>query len=62
MEWEYRMDASIVEASEARYTTPYRVQAWFLGLSRDLWKRKYVDLKAEAGRLQETRGRCDKES
>jgi predicted nucleic acid-binding Zn-ribbon protein len=33
------------------YTTPHRVQAWFLGRSRDRWKRKYQDLKTEAKRL-----------
>ncbi len=46
------MDASTVESPKAQYTTPARVQAWFLGLSRDRWKRKYKDLKAEAGRLE----------
>jgi predicted nucleic acid-binding Zn-ribbon protein len=35
-----------------RYTTSHRVQAWFLGRSRDRWKRKYQDLKAQAKRLQ----------
>jgi hypothetical protein len=52
MEWEFRMEASNVEASKAKYTTPPRVQAWFLGRSRNGWKRKYMDLKAEARRLQ----------
>jgi septal ring factor EnvC (AmiA/AmiB activator) len=52
MEWEFRMDASTVEASKAEYRTPPRVQAWFLGRSRDGWKRKYMELKAEARRLQ----------
>src|SRR5437764_5674220 len=33
------------------YTTSHRVQAWFLGRSRDRWKRTYQDLKAEAKRL-----------
>jgi len=46
------MDASTLEAPKAQYTTPPRVQAWFLGRSRDRWKEKYMDLKAEAGRLQ----------
>jgi septal ring factor EnvC (AmiA/AmiB activator) len=46
------MDASTVEAPKAEYTTPHRVQAWFLGRSRDRWKEKYMDLKAEAGRLE----------
>jgi hypothetical protein len=52
MEWEYRMDAATGKAPKAEYTTPHRVQAWFLGRSRDRWKQKYTDLKAEAGRLQ----------
>jgi chromosome segregation ATPase len=52
MEWEYRMDASTEKAPKAEYTTPHRVQAWFLGRSRDRWKQKYMDLKAEAGRLK----------
>jgi hypothetical protein len=52
MEWEYRMDASTVETSKAEYTTPPRVQAWFLGRSRDGWKRKYMELKADAVRLK----------
>jgi SMC interacting uncharacterized protein involved in chromosome segregation len=52
MEWEYRMDVSTEKAPKAEYTTSYRIQAWFLGQSRDRWKRKYMDLKAEVGRLQ----------
>ena len=47
------MDASTEKAPKAKYTTSRRVQAWFLGRSRDLWKQKYMDLKAEAGRLQQ---------
>ena len=35
-----------------RYITSHRVQAWFLGRSRDRWKRKYQDLKTQAKRLQ----------
>ena len=46
------MDASIDKAPTAEYTTPHRVQAWFLGRSRDRWKQKYMDLKAETRRLQ----------
>lgn len=46
------MDASLVEAGKAEYTTPYRVQSWFLGRSRDLWKQKHKALKAEEKRLQ----------
>lgn len=47
------MDASVVEEAEREeYTTSYRVQAWFLGRSRDLWKQKYMDLKADEKRMQ----------
>jgi len=35
-----------------RYVTPRWVQAWFLGRSRDNWKRKYVELKAGEKRLK----------
>ena len=35
-----------------RYVTPRWVQAWFLGRSRDNWKKKYVALKAESKRLK----------
>ena len=52
MEWEYRMDASTRERSKREYKTPPRVQAWFLGRSRDGWKAKYKKLKAEIGRLK----------
>lgn len=52
MEGEYRMDSSTEKAVAAAYTTSHRVQAWFLGRSRDLWKQKYMDLKAAAGRLE----------
>jgi SMC interacting uncharacterized protein involved in chromosome segregation len=34
------------------YTTPRWVQAWFLRRSRDNWKAKYTELKADAKRLQ----------
>jgi hypothetical protein len=36
----------------AGYTTSPRVQAWFLKRSRDLWKKKYLELKTAAKRLQ----------
>jgi chromosome segregation ATPase len=52
MEWEYRMDASTEKAPKAKYTTSHRIQAWFLCRSRDSWKQKYMELKAEAGRLE----------
>jgi uncharacterized protein YlxW (UPF0749 family) len=35
-----------------QYVTCWRIQAWFLRRSRDNWKRKYMELKAEAKRLQ----------
>ena len=46
------MDASTEKTPKAEYTTPHRVQAWFLGRSRDGWKQKYMDLKANAVRLK----------
>lgn len=47
------MDGSVQESRQAkRYTTPHRVQAWFLSRSRDRWKRKYMELKIEAKRLR----------
>jgi chromosome segregation ATPase len=47
------MDGTGQDDRQARhYTTSHRVQAWFLGRSRDRWKRKYKDLKIEAKRLQ----------
>jgi SMC interacting uncharacterized protein involved in chromosome segregation len=46
------MDASDSEARKVEYTTPHRVQAWFLGRSRARWKQKYLKLKADAKRLQ----------
>jgi|HubBroStandDraft_4_1064222.scaffolds.fasta_scaffold1781680_1 chromosome segregation ATPase len=35
------------------YKTSKRVQAWFLGRSRDLWKEKYAELKVESKRLRQ---------
>jgi chromosome segregation ATPase len=46
------MDAATESASATKYTTSYRIQAWFLGRSRGLWKEKYMDLKAECARLE----------
>ena len=37
---------------KVEYTTPARVQAWFLRRSRENWKRKYMGLKIDAKRLQ----------
>jgi predicted nuclease with TOPRIM domain len=46
------MDAMSQDGNKKRYTTPQRVQVWFLGRSRDKWKSKYKRLKAEAKRLK----------
>jgi hypothetical protein len=46
------MDAMSQDGDKKHYTTPQRVQVWFLGRSRDNWKRKYIELKAQAKRLQ----------
>ena len=40
------------ESGKRKYTTAARVQAWFLGRSRDRWKRKHQELKRQAKRLQ----------
>ena len=37
---------------QTAFTTPARVQAWFLKRSRDNWKRKYMARKADEKRLQ----------
>jgi hypothetical protein len=47
------MDVAGQDDRQAKhYTTSHRVQAWFLGRSRDRWKRKYKDLKTGAKRIQ----------
>jgi uncharacterized protein YlxW (UPF0749 family) len=48
------MDAALGQdgGGKEAYTTSRRVQAWFLGRSRDNWRRKYKRLKAQAKRLQ----------
>jgi DNA-binding transcriptional regulator GbsR (MarR family) len=46
------MDAMSQDGNKKQYTTSKRVQAWFLGLSRDRWKRKCKKLKVQAKRLQ----------
>lgn len=46
------MDAMSQDGNKKQYTTPQRVQVWFLGRSREKWKKKYKQLKAEAKRLQ----------
>ncbi len=49
---EFRMDAIGQDGPKKEYTTAPRIQAWFLGRSRDRWKNKYKELKADAKRLQ----------
>jgi hypothetical protein len=46
------MDAISLDGKTRKYTTVHRVQAWFLGRSRDNWKNKYKKLKVHAKRLQ----------
>ena len=46
------MDAAKLEEGKVSYKTTHRVQAWFLGRSRDRWKGKYKKLKVETKRLQ----------
>jgi chromosome segregation ATPase len=47
------MDVAGQDGRQAKqYTTSHRIQAWFLGRSRDRWKRKYKGVKTEAKRLQ----------
>jgi len=46
------MDAVGHDEPKTGYTTPHRVQAWFLQRSRDNWKKKYMELKSDAKRLQ----------
>jgi septal ring factor EnvC (AmiA/AmiB activator) len=46
------MEAANLEESKGTYLTPYRVQAWFLGKSRQRWKQKYKELKVDNKRLK----------
>jgi chromosome segregation ATPase len=39
--------------NEPSYTTSKQVQAWFLGRSRNRWKKKYAELKLESKRLKQ---------
>src|SRR5271166_658142 len=41
------------QGKQPAYTTSKQVQAWFLGVSRDLWKKKYAELKVESKRLKQ---------
>lgn len=49
---EIHMSATSQDDRKTKYTTPHRVQAWFLQRSRDNWKKKYMQLKSDAKRLQ----------
>jgi len=49
---EIHMDASRHGGQKPEYTTSHRIQAWFLQRSRDNWKKKYMQLKSDAKRLQ----------
>jgi hypothetical protein len=42
------MDAMSPGGNKPKHTTVQRVQVWFLGRSRDNWKRKYKQLKTHA--------------
>jgi predicted nuclease with TOPRIM domain len=46
------MDAMSQDGNKKPYTTPQRVQVWFLGRSRDNWKSKYKRQRAEAKRMK----------
>ncbi len=48
-----RMDATSERDEQSVYTTSKQVQAWFLRRSRDLWKKKYAELKVESKRLRQ---------
>jgi hypothetical protein len=46
------MDVQLPQEGKPKYMTPRWAQVWFLGRSRDGWKRKYQKLKDGAKRLQ----------
>jgi len=46
------MNAFGQDGQKPEYTTSHRIQAWFLQRSRDNWKKKYMQLKSDAKRLQ----------
>jgi hypothetical protein len=41
------MDAMTSQDGSKKYSTPRWVQVWFLGRSRDNWKKKYQAVKVE---------------
>jgi len=46
------MEVSSQDDNPVGYKSPKRVQVWFLWRSRRKWKQKYLELKAQAKRLQ----------
>jgi predicted nucleic acid-binding Zn-ribbon protein len=46
------MDAPAAEAGKVNYKSPRWVQAWFLERSRNGWKQKYKELKADSVRMK----------
>jgi len=48
-----RADRTDPPVKPSAYKTSKQVQAWFLSRSRDLWKKKYAELKVEFKRLQQ---------
>lgn len=49
---EVHVNTSSQDDKKVEYKTPRWVQAWFLQRSRDNWKKKYMELKTDAKRLQ----------
>jgi chromosome segregation ATPase len=52
MDKEIQMSVPLQDERRRKYTTPARVQAWFLQKSRDNWKRKYSLVKADVRQLK----------
>jgi DNA-binding transcriptional regulator GbsR (MarR family) len=52
MDKEIQMSVSLQDERRRKYTTPARVQAWFLQKSRDNWKKKYSLVKADVRQLK----------
>jgi hypothetical protein len=46
------MEAAKLEEGKVAYKTSHRIQAWFLGRSRERWKSKHKQLKVETKRLK----------
>jgi len=52
MDKEIQMSVPLQDERRRKYTTPARVQAWFLQKSRDNWKKKYSLVKADVRQLK----------